>query len=77
MNADDACPWAFTQEVTDTSEVRCRECGEWGALADWTEGTVPCDDCGEHMAIVCPKCREPYDHVWSENRPLEARARKD
>lgn len=65
--------WAFTPNPTDDSEVECRECGEWSQLAEWEEGFVDCDTCGDHSSMVCPKCGENYDHVWSNDNPLKTR----
>lgn len=73
MKADDATCWDFTGPLIDTSEVRCRDCGEWSPLSEWREGEVPCDECGSHAAMVCPRCGEGEDHVWSVYHPMEVR----
>ena len=28
------------------------------------QGNQYCEDCGDHSALVCPKCDERFDHVW-------------
>lgn len=73
MKADDSSMWAFEPDLSDESEVFCRECGEWSPIADWTEGEIDCETCGSHSAIMCPQCGEAYDHVWSSNEPLKTR----
>lgn len=30
--------------------------------------SVGCEDCGEHSAVMCPKCGEYFDHVWGYSR---------
>lgn len=41
---------------------KCPECGH----ADWREGYVECEDCGDHTAVVCKNCGEAFDHVWRD-----------
>ena len=47
-------------------EIKCPECGEWHNHEEWKETEVPCDLCGEHLAMECPNCKERFDHVYSE-----------
>lgn len=65
--------WSFDAPVADDSEIHCHECGEWSLLAEWERGYVDCDTCGDHDAMVCPKCDEHYDHVHSSHHPLRVR----
>jgi len=48
----------------------CPECNNKSPIADWRETEVPCEDCGEHNARICPKCGESFDHVWGADRIL-------
>lgn len=58
--------WQFHPPLEDDrDEVVCSSCKEATALSEWLEGSVYCEDCGEHTAMVCPKCREPFDHVYA------------
>jgi predicted amidophosphoribosyltransferase len=34
---------------------------------DWTETEIGCEDCGTHMAILCPKCGIIFDTVYIDN----------
>lgn len=63
MKAKEAWAWEFTQELSNSSEVRCPDCKEWSPLAEWNESEVFCEDCGDHAAMQCPKCEERFDHV--------------
>jgi hypothetical protein len=68
--------WTFTGALTDTSEVKCPECKEWSPLSEWREGTVGCEDCGDHATMECPRCDEGFDHVWSPTFECRATAQK-
>lgn len=65
MKATDTYMWDFETEPTDTSLIRCpdEDCLAWSPLADWRESEVPCEDCGSHAAMQCPRCDERFDHV--------------
>ena len=69
MMADDAFLWTFTGPIGDDCQVKCKECKEFSPLAEWAEGYVDCEDCGDHAAMVCPRCGHGHDHVYSE--PME------
>lgn len=56
----------FSEELTDESQILCEECGEWSLAKDWINLEIQCDICGDHPGIMCPKCDEVYDHVWSD-----------
>lgn len=73
MKASDVWLWSFSQNPTDISEIKCLECEEFSPLAEWTEGYVGCDTCGDHSAMCCPKCDECHDHVHSSHHPMEVR----
>ena len=73
MKASETKAWAFTVAPTDDCDVRCRECGEFSPLTEWEEGSVDCECCGDHDAMVCPACGECEDHVYSSYRPMEVR----
>ncbi len=75
MKAADTGGWAFTAPISDESEVKCNECGEFSPLSDWTEGYVGCEDCGDHDAMRCPRveCEHCEDHVYSDRKPMEVR----
>ena len=75
MTANDADFWDFTNPLTDASEVRCPECGQWFPLALWRDTEVGCEDCGEHSAMGCPDaaCDCRIDHVWQKPKKLESR----
>lgn len=73
MTPAQASGWSFTDPLTDTCEVKCHQCLEFSPLAEWTEGTVGCEDCGDHDAIFCPACDHGEDHVWSNSDPMEVR----
>lgn len=64
MKADETSLWDFDGPVVDDSVVVCPECNEPSQLADWREGSSYCEDCGDHSAMVCPKCEHHVDHVW-------------
>lgn len=51
-----------------SKEIRCPECKDWSKYSEWRIGNVGCQDCGDHTALVCPRCDEPTDHVWSEDK---------
>ena len=61
MTLTDASLWDFSEPLTPDSSVQCPECHEWSPIADWREGSVYCEICSEHTAIVCPKCLEQFD----------------
>ena len=66
MQIDDLDLYNFKPDVQEGDEIQCPECEEWTPHTEWTEGEVGCEDCGEHMALICPKCEARNDHVYSE-----------
>lgn len=71
MKAGDCGLWTFKWEpVHDDDQVKCPHCNTWSPLADWTEGFVGCDSCGDHSAMECPVCGEGVDHVHQSSEPL-------
>ena len=66
MNLGDTTLWNFSEPLSPDSQVQCPECREWSPISDWREGSVYCEDCGEHTAIVCPACEERFDHVRND-----------
>ncbi len=65
MIIDDMDSWNFEPELVEGCEIECPECNEYSIYSDWSMASVPCEDCGEHSAIRCPKCDTVFDHVWS------------
>lgn len=55
-----------------TLEQECPECKEWSLQSEWIETEVPCEDCGSHAAIKCPKCDEDIDTVYFDVRERES-----
>lgn len=46
-------------------KIKCPKCGFVETDEEkFIDTTVPCEDCGEHSGIQCPRCDELYDHVW-------------
>lgn len=71
MKAAECYLWAFKREpVRDGDQVKCPDCGTWSPLADWKEGFVECDTCGDHSAMECPECGEGVDHIHQQWNPL-------
>ena len=67
MTVKKACLWEFELGLqSDSDLIQCPECGEYNALKEWREGTVGCEDCGEHTAMVCPACERAFDRVFSD-----------
>ena len=65
INLSDANFWFnFSHEIDEKSEIECSECKEYSNIQQWTDGYAYCEDCGDHNAIVCPKCDWPIDHIW-------------
>lgn len=57
--------YLWNVKVFEECEIKCPECNKWSDMQDWKKDDVPCEVCGEHEAIVCPKCGQYFDHVWS------------
>ena len=77
MNAEDTGSWKFSMAgekviAFDLSDVRCNECMEFSPISEWIEGSVGCDDCGDHSTMECPKCGYEEDHVY-QFIPMEMR----
>lgn len=68
MKISDLSLWHFDQGLFEGCSIICPECGEPSVHTDWREGTVDCESCGYHDAIICPKCNHQVDHVWSDLR---------
>jgi len=57
--------WKFDAAVDEDSLVLCSECQEASPLREWKEDTVYCEDCGDHLAMGCPRCDYLFDHVFA------------
>lgn len=57
--------WKFDAKVEEDSLILCSECKEASPLREWTEGSVFCEDCGDHLAMECPRCEWRFDHVYA------------
>ena len=56
--------WKFNPpDLTEGDEIQCPECRQFSSHKDWNEGEIFCEECGEHFAVVCPKCNKAYDSV--------------
>ena len=42
--------------ITKTTKLECPECKTITLLLDWNDIELPCEDCGSHYGIECPKC---------------------
>ena len=67
MKIEDLALWDFTEEPYEGCFIRCpdEDCGEISHHENWVESKVGCEICGSHKALMCPKCEECFDHVWS------------
>lgn len=52
---------AQSVRATKRSQILCAECGKYSYATKWKETSIPCEDCGEHNGIECPKCGEKFD----------------
>lgn len=66
MELSDFYSYKFSQPIIFPSSILCSECKEFSPFQEWREGEVWCEDCGEHSALICPKCEHHYDHVWAK-----------
>lgn len=51
-----------------SQDIKCAECDEWAPENEWQDCEIPCDSCGDHLAIRCPKCGAAFDEIF---RPLK------
>lgn len=63
MKASETRGWKFSAPIADDSEIQCQECAVFSPLAEWEEDSVYCEACGDHDALVCPRCGEYHDYV--------------
>ena len=56
------------ETIFEVKELKCPECKEVSFAKDWRAGETGCEDCGSHSAVFCPKCDEPFDHVWGYDK---------
>jgi Zn finger protein HypA/HybF involved in hydrogenase expression len=56
--------FTYEPELEENSEILCPVCDEWSSKNEWYETEVGCEDCGSHIAIGCPVCRESFDSVY-------------
>ncbi len=49
--------------ANEDTEIRCPTCQQWSSIDDWEMTEAPCEDCGSHSALKCPKCQEVFDGV--------------
>ena len=52
------------EDVHNDQIVQCPECEHICKAKKWRNTTVPCEDCGEHSAVICPNCDEVFDTVF-------------
>lgn len=45
---------------------KCPACAVTTPGMLWRETETYCDDCGSHIAVVCPHCDEIHDTVWTD-----------
>jgi Zn finger protein HypA/HybF involved in hydrogenase expression len=65
MHLSNTIWWKFDPKLTSEADlVKCPECQASSPIKDWEGGSVYCELCGDHDAIVCPNCDESFDHVW-------------
>lgn len=50
----------------DHEILTCPECRERVLAADWNDTEVPCEDCGDHPAIICPMCGYRFDMIYHD-----------
>jgi len=62
----------FDLKLEENSEILCPECEEWSSQKDWYETEVGCEDCGSHIAVGCPLCRNAFDTVFYDT-PFQTR----
>ena len=53
-------------EFDENTVVICPSCNEKVKISDFKETEVPCELCGEHYAIECPKCKNDFDITLCE-----------
>lgn len=58
--------------VPGSANWKCPDCNKWTPFEEWREREVPCDECGDHDARVCPHCGAIFDHVWGSERISDA-----
>ncbi len=51
--------------IRNSTLVICPKCGERVAISDFIDIELPCELCGEHYSIQCPKCDAEFDGVHS------------
>lgn len=56
----------FSEEVCSTSLFKCAECGEWVPALEWKHVDNYCEICGDHAALMCPKCEQIFDSVFDD-----------
>lgn len=66
MTADEARHGPFDKPPHDASVVKCPDCDRHSPLAELREGEVSCDSCGDHSAILCPRCDCYIDSVTGD-----------
>jgi len=54
------------ENLKEGCELKCPDCNEWSIHKEWQSTYAPCEYCGEHEAMECPKCHEVFDHVFTE-----------
>ena len=64
MKIEDLDLWDFIEEPFEGCYIKCPKCNEMFHHEEWAEGRVSCEECGSHVAMVCPGCGEEFDHVW-------------
>jgi hypothetical protein len=60
-----------TEEFEFDSLV-CPECEDKSPTSEWPDCDVYCEDCGEHVAVMCPRCEERFDCVWGYDKVRKA-----
>lgn len=52
-----------------TDPLWCPECKMTSQRSEWIETEVPCETCGDHSALQCPRCDEIHDIIFVELGP--------
>lgn len=52
------------KDIDSLKELRCLKCGTVSLRSEWKDCFVPCEDCGDHCGVECPKCSAQFESVW-------------
>jgi hypothetical protein len=61
--------WEFQPELNINSKILCPECNTFSLWSEWDPYSEVggCDLCDTHAALECPRCRYPFDHIYSDS----------